>query len=272
MLIRLIATLGMANLALIVPLAASAQDVPSYAQGDPAQYAQQGPPPSYATQDQQIHGRVISFDGGYSLQVRDDRGYVDNVQLHQGTVINPTGLTLASGMVVSINGYANGNAFSANEIDTPYQFYGAVPYYGGYPWYHYDSGISLGFFFGNTGWWHGDYYGHPAYFVGGLRTYNVGLYFGSGGYGGGYWHGRDYVAPYHNGGYVPYSHGGYRSPQGYAPPQGGYHGPVNGGGYRSPQGYAPHGGPSAGYGRGGVAPRAPVTQHEHASSNGDHRH
>ncbi len=42
------------------------------------------------------------------LQVRDEQGYVDNVQLHQGTIINPTGITLEPGMVVSILGYNSG--------------------------------------------------------------------------------------------------------------------------------------------------------------------
>jgi len=146
MTIRLLAALGAANIALILPLAALAQDDPTYAQPADGQYAQAGVP-SYATQDQQIHGRVVGFDGGYNLQVRDDKGYVDNVRLHQGTVINPTGLTLAAGMVVSVNGYSQGSYFAANEIDTPYQLYGPVPYYGGHPWFYYGSGVSLGFFF-----------------------------------------------------------------------------------------------------------------------------
>ena len=140
--LRLLAALGAANIALILPLAALAQDDPTYAQQPGApQYAQAGVP-SYATQDQQIHGRIASFDGGYNLQVRDDKGYLDNVQLHQGTVINPTGLTLAPGMVVSVNGYSQGSYFAANEIDTPYQLYGAVPYYSGHPWYYYGPSIS----------------------------------------------------------------------------------------------------------------------------------
>ena len=58
--------------------------------------------------DQQIRGRISSFDGGYNLTVADERGFTDNVQLHDGTIINPTGLTLAPGMVVSILGYNAG--------------------------------------------------------------------------------------------------------------------------------------------------------------------
>jgi len=129
-----------AALVLAAPLAASAQEVPSYA-------AVQG--------DQQIHGRITAFDGAYNLQVRDDNGYIDNVELHDGTIINPTGLTLAPGMVVSILGDGAGQAFDANEIDTPYVFENEVASYGGHPWNYYGPSISLGFFFGNTGWWHG---------------------------------------------------------------------------------------------------------------------
>ena len=111
--IKLLAAL--AALAFITPTVALAQDAPSYAQ--PA-----GPP---VAEDGQIQGRISSFDGGYNLIVQDDRGYADNVQLHDGTIINPTGLTLAPGMVVSILGYNEGPYFAANEVDTPYTYYAA---------------------------------------------------------------------------------------------------------------------------------------------------
>ena len=52
-------------------------------------------PPPVNNGEETIHGRVVSFDGGYSLQVHDDRGFIDNVRLHQGTIINPTGITLS---------------------------------------------------------------------------------------------------------------------------------------------------------------------------------
>src|SRR5471030_605870 len=124
---------------LAAPLAANAQIVPSY--GADQQEAYSG--------DAQIHGRILSFDGGYNVQVRDEKGYVDNVQLHQGTIINPTGLTLAPGMVVSILGYNAGPVFAANEIDTPYTYSAGLPYYAGHPWNYYGPSVSLGFFFGN---------------------------------------------------------------------------------------------------------------------------
>jgi hypothetical protein len=131
-----------AALILAAPLAASAQDVPSYA----------------ADADQQIHGRIANFDGGYNLQVRDANGYVDNVQLHDGTIINPTGLTLAPGMVVSIDGFNSGSFFDANEIDTPYSIDEGVPFYEGHAWNYYGPSIDLDFFFGSGSWWHGGGY------------------------------------------------------------------------------------------------------------------
>jgi hypothetical protein len=170
---------------LVTPLAAQAQDIPSYAQ------------PAAVSDDEQINGRIVSFDGGYDLQVRDQRGYVDEVHLHQGTIINPTGLTLAQGMVVSIDGYNAGPYFAANEIDTPYTFYYGVPYYDGYPWNHWGASISLGFFFGHGGWWHG---AGPYTWHGGIRVYDSPRR----GYVGGYFHGRDFVAPRWHGGY--YAH------------------------------------------------------------------
>jgi len=183
-----ILTAALAAIFLATPLAALAQDVPTYAgASDQQQVDQQQPPPgdqppppggdvpSYAEappQDEQIRGRIVSFDGAYSLQVRDERGFVDNVQLHQGTIINPTGLTLAPGMIVSILGYNSGSFFAANEVDTPYTFDAGIPYYAGHPWDYYGPTIGLSFFFGNVGWWHGDYFHGPFAYRGGARYYN----------------------------------------------------------------------------------------------------
>jgi hypothetical protein len=153
-----------AALTLAAPIAAQAQEVPSYASVQSDQ------------QDQQIEGRVTAFDGAYNLSVLDNNGYSDNIQLHDGTVINPTGLTLAPGMIVNVLGYNAGPVFDANEIDTPYVFENAVPYYGGHPWDYYGPTIGLSFFFGNTGWWHGPYGGgwnRGLAYNGGGRPNNV---------------------------------------------------------------------------------------------------
>jgi hypothetical protein len=165
---------------------AHAQGIPSYAQGNG---------------DQQIRGRIVAFNGSYNLTIRDDQGYIDHVQLHEGTIINPTGLTLAPGMVVSILGYNAGPYFAANEIDTPYTMYGAVPYYLGHPWRYYGSSYGLNFFFNNTGWWHGDVIrGHAPI----ANIYHAH---------GGDFHGRDVVAPHARGGYHVAHGGGFHGGQ-----------------------------------------------------------
>ncbi len=86
------------------------------------------------------------------MYVRDVRGFVDHVTLRQGTVINPTGIRLQPGFSVTVTGHTSGSTFVADEIDTPYRFYGyAYPYY--YPYYYYPPyyGLSLGFGWG-WGW------------------------------------------------------------------------------------------------------------------------
>ncbi|HTJ27955.1 MAG TPA: hypothetical protein VMA36_17500 [Candidatus Limnocylindria bacterium] len=108
------------------------------------------PPYAAPHTDQTIHGRIVAIDGPFTIQVRDERGYVDSVQLHRGTIIDPTGLTLAVGMEVTILGYNAGTVFEANEIDTPYNYAGPPPpplYYGPgwwYPGYVYGYGPAFG--------------------------------------------------------------------------------------------------------------------------------
>jgi hypothetical protein len=116
--------------------------------------AAQAPAPSYASPatDAQISGSITVITGKYTLQIRDDRGYVDNVTLHQGTVINPTGLKLQPGMHVAISGVNAGDSFAANQIDTPYTVTLVQPLYPAYGF-----GVGLGFGFGGPygGFWAG---------------------------------------------------------------------------------------------------------------------
>jgi hypothetical protein len=114
---------ALAAAALITPSIASAQDFASSADNGA---------------NQQIQGTISSIDGTWNLTVNDANGYSDNVALHQGTIINPTGLTLEDGMNVTIDGYPDGSTFDAIEIDTPYQYQGPAPvavYYGPGNWY-----------------------------------------------------------------------------------------------------------------------------------------
>jgi hypothetical protein len=140
--------LAMASLGMFAPRAALAQQpdqpLPSYAK------------PGYATTEQTIHGRVTLVNGSY-MEMRDSNGYIDRIQLHQGTIINPTGIRLAPGMSVTIMGHTSGNTFLANQIDTPYTYgpdYAYGPSYP-YPYYPYPYGpnFSLGFGFGGYHHW-----------------------------------------------------------------------------------------------------------------------
>jgi len=131
--------------------------------------------------------------------MHDDKGYTDHITLHQGTIINPTGIRLVEGMHITVYGNADGPTFQANQIDVsppqqyayggsggafypgggyggggyyPYGGYGGYgnPYYGyGYGGYPYGWGWPWGWGFGlgvNWGWgwgWGGGYpYGYGA--------------------------------------------------------------------------------------------------------------
>jgi hypothetical protein len=119
-----------------LPAAAVAQSVPSYAQ--PPQ-----PPPGYAQpyREEAIHGTVYAINGKYNITVRDSRGFLDNVSLHNGTIINPRGWTLRPGNRVTVNGQPSGSTFVADEIDTPYAEY---PAYYPYPQPYYRLGVRVG--------------------------------------------------------------------------------------------------------------------------------
>jgi hypothetical protein len=132
---RVVAGVVAGSLVLAVAAAPSrvwAQDVPSYGR------------PSTTAQDETIHGRIDSVQGPYAIVLRDDRGFLDSVTLRQGTIINPRGLRLAVGMVVTITGYNAGSSFAALEIDAPYDD-AAPPIYSGSDLYDYGlSPIDLG--------------------------------------------------------------------------------------------------------------------------------
>jgi hypothetical protein len=68
-------------------------------------------------QQETIHGKIASFDGAQNLQLDDDRGFVANVVLERGTIVQPNGARLAPGMRVTIVGTNRGPVLAANEID-----------------------------------------------------------------------------------------------------------------------------------------------------------
>jgi hypothetical protein len=83
--------------------------------------------PPYAVQVETMRGQIIFFDGRFALQVRDPRGFVDNVQLHEGTVIHPTGLRLRAGMPVAVTGSPRGQLLVATEVDLVVRPRAALP-------------------------------------------------------------------------------------------------------------------------------------------------
>jgi hypothetical protein len=202
---------------------ASAQqygDQPSYAQPPPQA-------PAYGNQ-QKITGTISGFDGQWIVYMHDDKGYTDHISLHQGTMINPTGIKLLEGMKVTIYGYADGPTFQANAIDVAYSPYS--PYYGtngepaygygdygyGYPGYGYGYGypyaIGIGINWGwGWGWGWPGYWGYPGYWWGGWPYWGgYGCCYGRGYYPYPY---RYYPRPPFRGGY-PGSHGTISAPPG----------------------------------------------------------
>ncbi|HTZ55093.1 MAG TPA: hypothetical protein VMB20_08500 [Candidatus Acidoferrum sp.] len=111
--------------------------------------------PSYATRrGETIKGTISGFNGATTMYVRDVRGYVDDVTLHQGTIINPTGIRLQPGYPVTIYGRPSGSTFLADQIDTPFRTLYAYPY--AYPAYYGYPAVGLGFGWGWGGWgWRG---------------------------------------------------------------------------------------------------------------------
>lgn len=72
--------------------------------------AQMAPAPGAA----EVQG-VVAYAHGVDLGLRAP-GNIIHVRLHHGTVIHPTGLTLARGMLVDVHGYWKGGFFRASRI------------------------------------------------------------------------------------------------------------------------------------------------------------
>ena len=58
---------------------------------------------------------VVTYFNQFNMTVRIN-GVEYPVNLHQGTIIRPTGATLAPSMVVNVEGYWSGGVFYANRI------------------------------------------------------------------------------------------------------------------------------------------------------------
>lgn len=170
--------------------AAAVLSVPALALAQP-NGEQETQPPSYAQPAQQyanhpgITGTISGFDGQWVVYMHDDKGYTDHITLHQGTIINPTGIRLNEGMKVTVYGNADGPTFQANRIDVAYSPYS--PYYGsnGQPAYgaggdFYGYGGDTGYGYGGGGYGYGGYggYGYGGY--GGYPAFGLGVNWGWG--------------------------------------------------------------------------------------------
>jgi hypothetical protein len=145
---RFIIIMGTTNKAALVATVAAA--VISLTTTAPAVAKTEATPSYTIGPEDHIRGRIAQITGKYSIEVRVKKGYIDNVSLHSGTIINPIGITLEPGFRVTIYGQPSGSTFVANEIDTPYKYtsvaYTPYPYFGFYPYY--DPFFGFGYPFG----------------------------------------------------------------------------------------------------------------------------
>lgn len=90
--------------------------------------AQTGPSDDGSAARETIHGKISSFDSATgNMQLDDDRGFIDNVQLEQNTVVEPRDAELSPGTVVTIVGAAQGSVFAADRVDVGHSAVAAAP-------------------------------------------------------------------------------------------------------------------------------------------------
>ncbi|HTJ24909.1 MAG TPA: hypothetical protein VMA36_01990 [Candidatus Limnocylindria bacterium] len=75
--------------------------------------------PAKAPDTLTLRGVISAIDGKWDVTLHDNNGFVEDVALHRGTIIAPTGLRLTPGMQVSIVGYQNHATFDAERIVGP---------------------------------------------------------------------------------------------------------------------------------------------------------
>jgi hypothetical protein len=76
-------------------------------------------PPGAGEDGHTLCAVVTSIDSKYGLTVRDERGALKSVTLHQGTIIDPTGFELKPGTPVYVVGSIAGGTFDADRIEAP---------------------------------------------------------------------------------------------------------------------------------------------------------
>jgi hypothetical protein len=108
---------------MLLALAATAVPVGALAQTSAPSYSN----PAAQSAEDTVHGRIESYDGGSNLQLRDDRGFVDNVLLTPSTTVGPAGSRLQVGVSVTIVGLNRGPVLAADRIDVVAQTYSGAP-------------------------------------------------------------------------------------------------------------------------------------------------
>jgi hypothetical protein len=98
---------------MLAALLAGAGAIASTAAPAAAQYA----PYAYGPyQRQNVVNGIVTYFYQFNMTIQAPSGAIIPVQLHQGTIINPLGLSLAPGMPVTVRGYWANGAFFANRI------------------------------------------------------------------------------------------------------------------------------------------------------------
>lgn len=82
----------------------------------------------------QLQGTITEIVGKYDVRVKTARGNIADVTLRQGTIINPSGMTLRPGVRVTVLGSGNADSFAAAQIDTPFHIENSpIAQFGAYP-------------------------------------------------------------------------------------------------------------------------------------------
>jgi hypothetical protein len=109
---KLVPMLSLSALA-VASFGASPAAAQQFDAGPPPPYAVGAPDPTFMGR-YHLRGFVRAFDH-FNMTLGIHHQGVP-VQLHQGTIIHPTGLTISPGMFLRVDGYFSGGVFYADKI------------------------------------------------------------------------------------------------------------------------------------------------------------
>jgi hypothetical protein len=112
---KLVPMLSLSALAVasVASFGASPAAAQQFDAGPPPPYAVGAPDPTFMGRNH-LRGFVRAFDH-FNMTLGIHHQGVP-VQLHQGTIIHPTGLTISPGMFLRVDGYFSGGVFYADKI------------------------------------------------------------------------------------------------------------------------------------------------------------